>query len=100
MSANPWLTVFRPDPSAKLRLFCLPHAGGAASLYRRWADALPPDIELNAVQLPGRENRFSEPPFVRWRPLVEALADGLASKLDKPFALFGHSMGAMLGYEL
>jgi medium-chain acyl-[acyl-carrier-protein] hydrolase len=90
----------RPQPRARLRLFCLAHAGGGASAYRGWADALPAEVEVCSVQLPGRENRVREPAFERLEPLVEALADAIEEFLDRPFALFGHSNGALIGFEL
>lgn len=96
---NNWL-MHRLNPNARLRLFCLPYAGGGASIYRAWPAGLPAEIEVCSVQLPGRENRLMEPPFSRMDPLVEALAEALAGALDRPFALFGHSMGALIAYEL
>jgi medium-chain acyl-[acyl-carrier-protein] hydrolase len=95
-----WVPSPRPRPRAPLRLFCLPHAGGGASLFRHWAHALPEWIELRPIQLPGREDRLSEPPFTDLRAAVHALAEALAPHLDRPFALFGHSMGALLAFEL
>lgn len=99
-SSGRWLVRQRPRAEAKLRLFCLPYAGGGAMIYRNWAEALPPQVEVCAVQLPGRENRLGEPPFEEMSPLVEALAAAIAPELDRPFALFGHSMGAKIGFEL
>jgi len=87
-------------PAARLRLFCLPYAGGAASLFRGWPQSLPADTEVCAVQLPGRGSRFREQPFERLPELVQAVADGLQPFLDRPFALFGHSMGAVVAFEL
>jgi len=94
-----WVSCPRPDPGARLRLLCLPPAGGGALLFRGWAGRLP-GVEVCLVQLPGREARRHEPPFTHWEPLVQALAAGLEPWLDRPFALFGHSMGALLGFEL
>ncbi|WP_420130678.1 thioesterase II family protein [Longimicrobium sp.] len=87
-------------PRARLRLFCIAHAGGGASAFRGWADALPPEVEVCLVQLPGRENRIMETPFERVGPLVEALADAVQPYLTLPFALFGHSNGALISFEL
>jgi medium-chain acyl-[acyl-carrier-protein] hydrolase len=83
-----------------VRLFCLPYAGSGASVYRPWADALPDTIEVCAVQLPGRENRLREPPFTAMSALVTTLTQELLPWLDRPFALFGHSMGAWISFEL
>lgn len=91
-------TVPRPDP--QLRLVCLPYAGGGALIFRRWADVLPPEVEVVPVQLPGREWRLRERPFNR----LDAMVDALVSEWDRiegpPFAIFGHSMGALVGFEL
>jgi medium-chain acyl-[acyl-carrier-protein] hydrolase len=99
-SANPWLFCHQPRPSARVRLFCFPYAGGGASLFRAWGERLPASIEVCPVQLPGRENRLSERPFTRLGPLVEAVAAGVGHLFDRPFAFFGHSMGALVGFEL
>ena len=99
-STDRWIVRPRPSPRARLRLFCLPHAGAGASVFRGWADALPPEVEVCPVQLPGRENRVAEPAFDRLPPLVEALADAVEPLLSLPFALFGHSNGALIGFEL
>jgi len=95
-----WLACHRPNPRARVRLFCLPYAGGGASTFRRWQEALPQTVEVCPVQIPGRETRFREPPFTRLADLAEALGDGLSDYLDLPFALFGHSMGALVAFEL
>jgi medium-chain acyl-[acyl-carrier-protein] hydrolase len=95
-----WLAYFRPNPKAEVRLFCFPYAGGGASLYRGWQGALPDWVEVCPVQLPARETRFKEPAFTRLAPLVEAVAQSLRPYLDRPFAFFGHSMGALLAFEL
>lgn len=104
MSTRPtperWITRPRPQPRARLRLFCLAHAGGGASAFRGWADVLPAEVEVCPVQLPGRENRIGERAFDRLEPLVDALADAIDGFLDRPFALFGHSNGALIGFEL
>lgn len=99
-SQNPWVATPRANGSARMRLFCLPHAGGGASTYYTWAGLMPSEIEVCAVQLPGRETRISEPLAGDLPALVDALAEGLLPLLDRPFALFGHSMGALLGFEL
>lgn len=94
------LRRFAERPSAAVRLVCIPHAGAGASMYGRWPALLPPSIELLAVQLPGREDRLREAPFTEWAPLVEAAGVALAPFATKPIALFGHSFGAVLAWEL
>ncbi len=69
-SFNSWIFASRPNPQARLRLFCFPHAGGGASFFRPWIGMLPPDIEVCPVQLPGRENRLKERPFNQFSPLI------------------------------
>ena len=93
-----WFVRPRPRPDAALRLFCFSHAGGAASSYFPWSAALA-DVDVLAVQLPGREGRLSEPPIDDADALVGRLADVLSPWLDRPFVFFGHSMGAYLAFE-
>ncbi|MFI0479458.1 SDR family NAD(P)-dependent oxidoreductase [Actinomadura sp. 9N215] len=78
-----------------MRLLCLPYAGGGTTAFRGWAELLP-DIEVVAVQLPGREARADEPPAVD----VDDLVDAALTMTDRPYAVFGHSMGGILGFEL
>lgn len=97
--ASRWIVRFRPRPDARARLFCLPYAGAGASVYRGWPAQLPPDVELCAVQLPGREGRHDEPLFTDVRALAGAVCEGIAALCDRPFVVFGHSLGALLAYE-
>jgi medium-chain acyl-[acyl-carrier-protein] hydrolase len=99
-SNSPWLVRYRPDARAGLRLICLPYAGGSAAVFRPWAETLAPVAEVCAVQLPGRGSRLPEPPLEELPHIVEALADGLRPYWQRPYALFGHSMGALIGFEL
>jgi medium-chain acyl-[acyl-carrier-protein] hydrolase len=84
----------------RLRLFCFPHAGGGAGGYRSWYQSFPEGIEVCAVQLPGREQRHGEPPIRRVGDAADAALMAMRRYLDRPFALFGHSMGAVLAYEV
>ncbi len=95
-----WIITPAPRPAAKLVLLCLPFAGGSSNSFRNWASILPPAVELRAVELPGHGFRLSEPLIDRLNDLLPVLTEGIADELDRPFALFGHSMGAILGYEL
>jgi medium-chain acyl-[acyl-carrier-protein] hydrolase len=97
---RPWITSAKLQPSAPLRLFCFPYAGGAASVFSKVLNGLPSEIEVCPVELPGRGSRLSEPPVKDLDSLVEIVAEELAPHLDQPFAFFGHSMGALLGFEL
>ncbi|MEU4554384.1 surfactin synthase thioesterase subunit [Micromonospora violae] len=90
----------RPDPSAEHRLFCLPHGGGSASVYRTWRRDLAPVIDVVPAQLPGRETRYAEPAMTSADALVTAMIDPLLAGTPASFALFGHSMGALLAYEV
>lgn len=86
--------------AARIRLFCLPHAGAGASTYRAWPAHFPPRVDVQPVQLPGREGLLRRPPVTDAATLVEMLGTALAAGLDRPYALFGHSMGGLLATEL
>ena len=94
-----WVTCPRPNPAATHRLFCLPFAGGGASAYRLWPSVLPPWIEVCPVQWPGREERYNETPFTSLTGLSRTVAGEMRPYLDKPYAIFGHSMGALVAFE-
>ena len=94
---NQWLPFRRTAPDARIRLFCLPYAGGGASVFRSWSL---PGVEICPIQFPGRENRLREPPLTRMTQVVSALAEVLQSLADLPIAFFGHSLGALVAGEL
>ncbi|PCG81995.1 thioesterase [Streptomyces sp. WZ.A104] len=94
-----WIRRFHPAPEAPVRLLCLPHAGGSASAYFALSRALAPRVEVLAVQYPGRQDRRDEPLLDSIARLREGLAEALVPWTDRPIALFGHSMGALLAYE-
>jgi medium-chain acyl-[acyl-carrier-protein] hydrolase len=83
-----------------MRLFCFPHAGVGPSVFRGWADDLDADTEVCLVQLPGRESRLHEPLFSSIAELVPPLTDGIKGLLDRPFAFYGHSLGATIAFEV
>ncbi len=98
-TVTPWLLA-RPGEQDEIRLFCLPYAGGGASIYREWTRALPAGAGVYPIQLPGRENRIAEPLLYTMEELVEAVSEAIAPYLQRPFILFGHSVGARIAFEL
>jgi medium-chain acyl-[acyl-carrier-protein] hydrolase len=90
----------RPNPTARLRLFCFHHAGGSNTLFHHWRDRLPAHVELLLARLPGHGDRSSETPSKRMSPVVREAAEAMAPYLGEPFALFGHSMGASVAFEV
>jgi medium-chain acyl-[acyl-carrier-protein] hydrolase len=97
---SPWIVTPRPA-DAGMRLICFPYAGGGASVFRNWAvSELLADIEVCAVQLAGREARITEPPVGDLRGLVPMLCEALEPYLDRPFIFFGHSVGALVSFEV
>lgn len=99
-TSNPGITWLKPNPSASLRLFCFPYAGGNSYVFRSWLDRLPKTIEICPIELPGRGMQIKSTPFNQIEPLVKAIAQEILPYLDKPFAFFGHSMGGLVSFEL
>lgn len=99
-SLTSWVSIPRPNPAARLRLFCFPYAGAGASVFYSWTAGLPEEVEVCAVQPPGREARLREAPYTDMPTLVEALGEALVPYMDRPFACFGHSNGAIMAFEL
>jgi medium-chain acyl-[acyl-carrier-protein] hydrolase len=95
-----WFTCPGLNARPGLRLFCFPYAGGSPLVFRGWAGGLPKAVEVCPVLLPGRGMRLAEPPFTRMPSLVETVAAALLPYTDRPFAFFGHSMGALISFEL
>lgn len=91
----------RPRPGAKARVLLLPHAGGGAAVYRDWHATLSEELEAWVVRYPGREGRAREPLARRLAPLAQQLIGEVTRWLDeRPFAVWGHSMGALIAFEL
>jgi len=88
------------SPPPRLRMFCFPYAGGSARIFNGWGRHLPAGVEVCPVELPGRGTRFGEPLRDRLGPLVEDLLPGVLARADAPIALFGHSLGALVAFEL
>ena len=95
-----WIRRFHPADDAATRLVCLPHAGGSASFYFPVSRALSPQVDVLAVQYPGRQDRRHEPGVTDLHVLADLVAEQLRPLLDRPVALFGHSMGATLAFEV
>jgi medium-chain acyl-[acyl-carrier-protein] hydrolase len=98
-SLSTW--IFRPRPlsAPRVRLFCFPHGGGNASSFREWAAQLPENVELCAIQLPGRGARMTEAPAKSVAQIVLGLAEAFHPYREIPVALFGHSLGAIISFE-
>jgi surfactin synthase thioesterase subunit len=99
--ADPWFYVFGPRPeAARISLLCLPCAGGSPAMYAPWARELPADVSLVAVRLPGRESRLAEPAHQAMDDFVADFLPTLRRLAARPYAIFGHSMGALMAYAL
>ncbi|MDH6113684.1 pyochelin biosynthetic protein PchC [Kitasatospora sp. MAP12-15] len=99
-SPDLWIRRFHPAPGAEVRLVCLPHAGGSASFYVPASRALSPAVDVLAVQYPGRQDRHAEAPLDDLDTLAGRICAALLPWTDLPLALFGHSMGAVLAFEV
>lgn len=100
--SSPWYVTYKRNPTARLRLFCFPYAGGAPPVFREWPEALT-KAEIWIANLPGRGARWQEAPFTRMTPLVQVLTRELRPFLEndpRPFLFFGHSLGARLAFEV
>ena len=100
ISDNLWFVQFKPRPNASYRLFCFHHAGGSAGDYSSWHEGFDESVEIIVVQLPGRENRYEEQPIVNFSLLIRILIQEISQFSDKPFVLFGHSLGALVAFEV
>jgi epothilone polyketide synthase C len=94
-----WLVPVVARPAARLRLFCFPFAGGGSAVFRAWKDFVDPSIEVIAIEPPGRLARIHEAPIADIKPFVEGLMAELPAMLDRPYAVFGHCLGGLTGYE-
>ena len=97
---DPWIVRPRPSPAATIRLFCFPYAGLGTSVFRNWPPLFPPHVEVVLVQPPGREARWGEQAFRQAGDLAASATQALLPLLTMPFMFFGHSLGAMTGFEV
>lgn len=95
-----WFEHLSTGKQAALCLFCFPYAGGSANVYRPWQRYMPANIDMCLVHLPGRGRRIGEQPFNCMKTLVSTLADQIPQKPEYAYAFYGHSMGAVIGFEL
>jgi len=98
--ADGWLTWPASDARTRLRLFCFPYAGGSGTLFRPWRNLLPADVDVCAIQFPGRSARMREPHVRDMGTLASAIAEAILPLCDGPFAFFGHSLGALTAFEV
>ena len=95
-----WILKPRPNPAATLRAFCFPYAGLGPSVFRTWVSEFPAHVEVCLMQPPGREGRWADRPFVAVDALATGAAEALLPHLTIPYAFFGHSLGALVGFEV
>jgi medium-chain acyl-[acyl-carrier-protein] hydrolase len=100
MTGDLWIRRPRPVPGARVRVLCVPHAGAGPSAFARWVTELSPAAEVCVAHLPGRESRFTEPAADDLGLIAARVAQAALPLLDRPLALFGHSMGALVAYEV
>ncbi|MFT6835423.1 MAG: medium-chain acyl-[acyl-carrier-protein] hydrolase [Francisellaceae bacterium] len=100
MLDNKWFVVPKPNPHADLRLICFPYAGGSATIYMSWVKYLPKNVELVIVQPPGRGARMFEQAFSTMASLTAELLKVFPKYTNKPYILFGHSLGSRIAFEL
>lgn len=100
VAGGAWVRRSAGSTTPWARLFCFPHAGGGASAFNGWRKLLPAGVELAAVQLPGREDRQNEAPCQRIDALMPALLSHIAPLTGLPFLFYGHSLGAIVAFDL
>lgn len=99
IASNKWFITFKQQKNAYMRIFCFHYGGGSASIFRKWSKDILEEAELVAIQLPGREERFSEPLVNNISQVIDNLILNFKQYSDKPFILFGHSIGALIAFE-
>lgn len=97
---SPSVRIFKPRPNARVRLFCFTYAGGSAQIYKDWGDTLGEDIEVCGIQLPGRAGRFRDARYTSVDAAVAAIVSEIEHLADRPVALYGHSLGAAMAFEM
>jgi surfactin synthase thioesterase subunit len=95
-----WIRALGPTSDVRARLFCLPYAGGGPATFRPWLKHLPSGMQLCCLELPGRESRILEKPLNDIHRLIAHIQASILTRLDRPYMIFGHSFGAIVGFEL
>src|ERR1700756_3203753 len=96
--SNDWFEGLSRSKEPRFRLFCFPYAGASADVYRSWQRWFPEQLDLCLVHLPGRSKNLGKPVFTQLLPLVSEIANRISHLTDIPYALFGHSMGALISF--
>ncbi|MBS9782304.1 MAG: SDR family NAD(P)-dependent oxidoreductase [Arcobacter sp.] len=99
-TTSPWISCYEARENAKIRLICIPHGGGGPHTYKEWAEKLPDFIEVYALCFPGRGSRRDEDAICNMFELSDEISNVIAQISDKPYAIFGHSVGALVAYEV
>jgi medium-chain acyl-[acyl-carrier-protein] hydrolase len=99
MHISKWFLTQNPRPDAQFRLFCFPYAGGSAAAYAAWGKLIPPNVELVAIQPPGRANRMNEKLLTSVEQMADQISQVIAPLLDRPYVIYGHSLGAAVSFE-
>jgi len=95
-----WVIRAKKNNLARIRLYCFPSAGRGASSFGSWTQIVRPELDICSIQLPGRENRYRESSLARIDDVLSGLLPHIEGSLELPFAFFGHSLGALIGFEL
>lgn len=95
-----WLVNLSPAPGGRTNVICLPYAGGGVAAFHGWPARLPAELDLWVVRPPGRESRLLQPPIRDLHTMVAELTPDVVPLTRRPYVVFGHSMGALLAYEL
>lgn len=100
LDASMWFPAANCSSATKLRLFCFPYAGGSTAIFNTWGKYFPESVQICPVHLPGRGTRFLESPIAQFSLLINSIVKEIGTFLDKPFAFFGHSLGALVAFEI
>jgi medium-chain acyl-[acyl-carrier-protein] hydrolase len=95
-----WIEHLSSSKTPSVRLFCFPYAGGSGDVYRSWRRFLPEELDVCLAHLPGHGGNVGKKPFTSFPALLKEIADRISPLIDIPYVLYGHSMGALISFEL